>query len=140
MPTIDELYLDTNTATVTHDLWIGPVRLENVSALQWDFAIAQVPTLTITLNGVPPDGIVFNASVRLDVGFEGNNVRVFTGRIVHINPNERQTIIECQGYSLWLDNNYHRDLGPGGISLTFENVEAEDVLNDLLEASGVPFY
>lgn len=132
--TIEQTYLEENTADVSHKVLIGATEIQNIQTIQWDYGIAQVPTCTLTLNEVPQGAVAFNAQVRVEVGFNGTNRRVFTGRVIHIDPNERNTVVTCQGYSLWLDVNYHE------IILTFQNVTSEAAITDLLDASGVPAY
>lgn len=129
-------YLQNDARTSAAQVYIGSTFIPQVKSIAYDFGVARVPTCTIKVGGSPSvvASAVFNAPVRVDVGFDGELQRVFTGRVVHVNPNEREVVIECQGYSLWLDVTYHK------VVKTFDNITAETAITDLLVASGVPFY
>lgn len=131
--TNEAAYLEQDARDLLHNVVIGAHTLTRIVSLTWDYRVASVPTCTIVVAGIAPAAVVFDASVRVDVGFV-TLTRVFTGRITAVNHNERETIIECSGYSLWLDTTYHK------LIYTFANVTAQNAITDILELAGVPFY
>jgi hypothetical protein len=131
---IADLYQLVDQADVSVEARINGVLLTQMESCSWSFAIAKVPTATIRLAGAAPGVVAFFADVRIDAGFNGQTTRVFTGKVMHVNPDELGVSIECQGMAFALDDPYHK------VVTTLSNITAQNAITDLLIAALVPNY
>lgn len=106
--------------------------LNRVKSISYSFRVATVPTATIVLNELPPGAVAFNQDIRVYLGFNGLNLLQFTGRIIHVNTNEHNTVVECSGRAFWLDVPY-RD-----VLLTIQNISNSSAITTLLQGAGIP--
>ena len=135
--TIDNLYLNVDTKRVSWVILIGGVlvpAVESVSPVAFDHA--KVPSCTIRVKVANlPATAVFGAQVTVEEGFNGANTRVFTGTVLDVNGDERGRIIECQGKSAPLDDNYHK------VVVTVNGARtAKQLCEDLLDDAGIAHY
>lgn len=121
---------------VTWDVYAGSennsawVKLSEVSALTWSFAAGRVPTATIVSGDLGLQLATYSnffKQIRIDVGFNGVNVRVFTGKVIDLNTNQGATTVQAQGQSWPLDVHFHK------VIYTFAGVTAEQSLTDLFD-------
>jgi hypothetical protein len=134
MVTIAQLYQETDQVNVTIDVRVNGVLLTQMESCSWSFAIARVPTATIRLAVQAPAAVTFFADVRIDAGFNGQTTRVFTGKVMHVNPDEEGVTIECQGTAYALDVPYHK------VVSTLSNITAQAAITNLLVAALVSSY
>ena len=136
MPTLNDLYLNYDSKTVTKTVRINGVLIVDVLAVEWSFAYGQVPTATITIPNPAPAAVTFFAPATIDIGFNGVVQRVFTGQVLNVNPGEQETEIECQGMSSPLENTFHEE-----ILITIDGVKnAEELCEDSCAAAGLAAY
>lgn len=134
MPTIAELFRTYDNASATVAVNVDGVQLGRVDGVDYSFAIGLVPTATVRIAGDLPAGVLFRSRVTIDEGFNGVTQRRFTGRVYHINPDERGYTLECMGQSWVLDVPYH------DVVLTIDNVTVSAAVTTLLQSAGAVLY
>lgn len=103
MPTVDELYTTVDAKDVSYQVVIANQAVGQVFGITWSFSIGTVPTATIRVPYPAPATAIYFADVYINVGFNGVNERVFTGKVLNIGNSEKEAIIECAGLSMFLE-------------------------------------
>jgi len=131
MPTLTEYYEEVDAKQATLKVVIAGAQVSRVQSASWSFAIGQVPSASIRIKNPPSASIKFFADVYIEAGFNNVVQRVFTGKVMHVNPDEQGCNIECVGKSWPLDFHWHE------VIYTFSSVTAQVAVTALLTQAGI---
>jgi len=131
VPTLTEYYEEVDAKRASHRVVIAGSQVAGVQSVSWNFAIGQVPSASIRLKNPPSASIAYFADVYIEAGFNNVMQRVFTGKVMHVNPDERGCSIECVGKSWPLDFHWHK------VIYTFSSVDASVAVAALLTQAGI---
>lgn len=131
MPTLTEYYEEVDAKQATLKVFIAGAQVSRVQSASWNFAIGQVPSASIRIKNPPSASYKFFADVYIEAGFNNVVQRVFTGKVMHVNPDEKGCSIECVGKSWPLDFHWHE------VIYTFTSVDATVAVTALLNQAGI---
>jgi hypothetical protein len=141
--TLKQLIEEHDTKKLICRIYIGGALLPNWTALDYQFAIGEVPTATILVPSkqLLPAAVQEEASVQIWLGFQlgvtEETAMVFGGAVVDsVGNNGHEVVIECvMDGARKLTYSYNRTIG-----VDFTVITAEDVVEDLLGLAGVDNY
>ncbi len=131
---VETLYTDTDQKDATKRAVIGGIELGEIYQVTWDFSIGKVPTATISIPNPTPSFVKYFADVTIDAGFNGLTERVFTGKVMNVAANEKQTNIACAGLSQFLDRPSE------DVTILIEDTTNLVVLNAIFALAGISFF
>lgn len=132
--TLAQIYEERQHKDISWQVLVAGQVLPNVKALRWRFSMGSVPTATVSIHGDLPSYVKLFAPIAIDIGWDGQRGRVFTGNVESPTRVPGQTDIECVGLSRKLEVPYKRN-----INVVFLG-DANAIVNSLMAASGVTNY
>lgn len=132
--TLAQIYEERQHKDISWQVLVAGQVLPNVKALRWRFSMGSVPTATVSIHGDLPSYVKLFAPISIDIGWDGQRGRVFTGNVESPTRVPGQIDIECVGLSRKLEVPYKRN-----INVVFLG-DANAIVSSLMSASGVTNY